>query len=359
MNILYGVPGEGMGHATRSKVIIDHLLEQNHDVRVVSSSRAFQFLNSSFPGKVIEIKGFHFAYKNAEVSKSGTFLLNLRSAAQNLHFNHGKKRLLEDSFHPELVISDFESFSYFYAKTHKLPVISIDNMQVMDRCQLNITISKEEKSNYRLAKNIVSAKVPGCNEYLISSFFDADIKKKNSAIVPPIIRAAIQTARTTKGNHVLMYQTSSSLKTVQETLLQLPNQEFRVYGMNREGREGNLLFKLFSEKGFIDDLAGAKAVIANGGFSFISEAVYLKKPIYSFPIHNQFEQWMNAAYIQKLGFGRHFDALSPDNLKAFLYDLPAFEKSLSAYSQNGNTLLFEKIDALLKVYAKKNPSQNS
>ena len=25
MQILYGVPGEGMGHATRSKVIIEHL----------------------------------------------------------------------------------------------------------------------------------------------------------------------------------------------------------------------------------------------------------------------------------------------------------------------------------------------
>lgn len=353
MNILYGVPGEGMGHATRSKVIIDHLIEQNHEVRVVSSARAFQFLNCSFPGKVIEIKGFHFAYKNAEVSKSGTFLLNLKSAAKNLHFNHGKKRLLEDSFHPELVISDFESFSYFYAKTHKLPIISIDNMQVMDRCHLNIGISKEEKSNYQLAKNIVSAKVPGCDEYLISSFFDADIKKKNTIIVPPIIREAIQNAKRTRGSHILMYQTSSSLKTVQETLSQLPDQEFRVYGMNREGKEDNIVFKLFSEKGFIEDLAAAKAVIANGGFSFISEAVYLKKPVYSFPIHNQFEQWMNAAYIQKLGFGRHFDVLSSDHLKAFLYDVPAFEKNLSAYSQNGNTLLFEKIDALLREYTKK------
>jgi hypothetical protein len=28
MKILYGVPGEGMGHATRSKVVIDYLFQK-------------------------------------------------------------------------------------------------------------------------------------------------------------------------------------------------------------------------------------------------------------------------------------------------------------------------------------------
>lgn len=351
MKILYGVPGEGMGHATRSKVIIDFLLKQNHDVCVVSSARAFQFLNKEFPDRVIEIKGFHFAYKNAEVSKTGTFLLNLKAAAKNLNYNLGKKRLLERSFTPDLVISDFESFSYFFAKLHKLPVISIDNMQVMDRCVLDIHIAKDEKNNYQLAKNIVNAKVPGCDHYLISSFFEAEIKKKNTEIVPPIIRQAIQNAMVARGKHIIMYQTSSSLKTVQECLSQLPDQEFIIYGMNKEARDSNVTYKLFSEKGFIEDLASAKAVIANGGFSFISEAVYLKKPIYSFPIQNQFEQWMNAAYIQKLGFGRHFSGLSADNLKSFIYDLERFEKQLSAYTQKGNEMLFAKLENLLLSYS--------
>ncbi len=344
MNILYGIPGEGMGHATRSKVVIDHLLEHGHNVIAVSSGRAFQFLDKNFPGRVIEIKGFHFAYKNAEVSKTATFLSNLKSAGKNLIHNTAKKLLIERSFTPNLVISDFESFSYFFAKTHRLPVISIDNMQVMDRCTLDVDIATEEKNNYRLAKNIVKAKVPGCDHYFISSFFEADIRKKNTSLVPPIIRSAIQQAKTSRGQHILMYQTSSSLKTVKESLQELPDQTFYVYGMNQDYADGNVIFKPFSEAGFINDLASAKAVIANGGFSFISEAVYLQKPIYSFPIRNQFEQWMNAAYIEKMGFGRHFKVLAPDHLKAFLYDLPKFEKQLASYHQNGNTLLFRALD---------------
>ncbi|MCG9880264.1 MAG: UDP-glucuronosyltransferase [Bacteroidia bacterium] len=351
MKILYGVPGEGMGHATRSKVIIQYLLEQNHDVRVVASDRAFTFLNAAFPGRVIEIKGFHFAYKNAKISKSGTFMLNLKSAGKNLVYNTIKKFEIDHTFKADLVISDFESFSYFYAQMHQLPIISIDNMQVMNRCNLAIEIAKDEQSNYKLAKQIVKAKVPGCQQYLISSFFEAEIIKKNTQLVPPIIREAILNAKPSIGNHILMYQTSSSLENVQETLAKLPQENFIVYGMNQNYTEGNVQFKPFSETEFIADFASAKAVIANGGFSFISEAVYLKKPIYSFPIDGQFEQYMNAAYIEKLGYGRHFKTLGSDQLKAFLYDLPNFTKQLSNYEQQGNQKLFATLNLLLKNLA--------
>ena len=44
MKILYGVPREGMGHATRSKSVIQHLIAQQHEVCIVSSDRAFIFL---------------------------------------------------------------------------------------------------------------------------------------------------------------------------------------------------------------------------------------------------------------------------------------------------------------------------
>ena len=349
MNILYGVPGEGMGHATRSKVVIDFLLKE-HNVQVVSSSRAYQFLKKSFPQNVHEIKGLHFAYKNAQVSKLGTFMLNLKSAPTNLIHNFSKYLFIDKNFKPDVVISDFESFTNFFAKQHRIALLSIDNMQVMDRCTLDIDIPKEERNNYKLAKAIVNAKVPGCRRYFVSSFFDAEVKKSNTMIVPPIIRDAIQRADTTNGNHVLVYQTSSSLAGIKDILQRVKDMTFYVYGFNKDERHENVIFKTFSEQGFVDDLASAAAVIANGGFSFISEAVYLKKPILSFPLKNQFEQFMNAAYIQKLGYGRHFDDLSADAVKAFLYDLDFFTANLSRYNQVGNNVLFSALTEELRKY---------
>jgi uncharacterized protein (TIGR00661 family) len=48
MNLLYGVVGEGMGHATRSRVVLDHLARAGHDIKVVVSGRAHAFLVKAF-----------------------------------------------------------------------------------------------------------------------------------------------------------------------------------------------------------------------------------------------------------------------------------------------------------------------
>ena len=71
----------------------------------------------------------------------------------------------------------------------------------------------------------------------------------------------------------------------------------------------NLTYKLFNENEFYNDLASAKAVICNGGFTFISEAISLKKPIYSVPAIGNFEQTLNGFYVQKLGYGEYLSLI--------------------------------------------------
>jgi len=342
------VPGEGLGHATRSKVVIGHLLEQGHQVCVVSSSRAYTMLAAAFPGRVHEIRGFHLAYKGLAVSKSRTATLTLRTAPQDLRINFAKYRELLCDFEPQLVISDFESFSYLFAKLHRLPVISIDNMQIINRAKLNVAVPKAERGNYNLAKSIVRAKLPRSRHYFVTTFFDLPLEKEDTTLVPPIIRPEILAATPSRGSHVLVYQSATTQQNLVPLLQQLPDQEFRVYGFNKEESHGNVQLKAFSEAGFIADLASAQAVVTNGGFSLISEAVYLHKPVCAIPIPAQFEQWLNAAEVEQMGFGRHFPAITADNLRAFLYSLRSFETALAGYQQQGNEALFEKLDAALR-----------
>ena len=105
--------------------------------------------------------------------------------------------------------------------------------------------------------------------------------------------------------------------------------------------------RAFSEAGFIADLASCRAVVTNGGFSLISEAVFLRKPICAIPIPAQFEQWLNAAEVEQMGYGRHFGAITSDNLRAFLYELARFETALAGYQQQGNEVLFAYLDEML------------
>jgi uncharacterized protein (TIGR00661 family) len=347
MKILYGLPSEGMGHATRSKVLIAHLLKQ-HDVQVVTSDRAFTFLSQHFPGRVHQIDGFHLAYQNAVVSIGKTILMTLKNAPKNLVRNYEKYSGFVKDFNPDIVISDFESFTHLYAKLHRKPLISIDNMQVIHRSQLDIAIPAEEKSNYLLAKQIIKAKVSGADHYLITTFFHPPLRKKNTSYIEPILREEIIQAKTSEKNHILVYQTSTSQSDLITQLHALPHEEFIVYGMNKDETHQNVILKKFSEQGFISDFASCKAVIANGGFSFISEAVYLQKPILSVPIQNQFEQFVNASYIEKLGYGRHFNSFTSDAIKAFLYDLKFFKTQLKSYQQKGNAKTYKAIDELLK-----------
>ena len=348
MNILYGVPGEGLGHATRSKVVIGHLLAQGHQVCVVSSSRAYQMLAAAFPGRVHEIRGFHLAYKGLAVSKLRTAALILRTAPEDLRINFARYRELLGDFEPELVISDFESFSYLLARLHRLPVVSIDNMQVISRMKLNVVVPKAERGNYSLARSIVRAKLPRSRHYFVTSFFDLPPAKPDTTLVPPIIRPEILATTRTPGRHVLVYQSATTQQNLVPLLQQLPDQEFRVYGFNKQESHGNVQLCAFSEAGFIADLASCRAVVTNGGFSLISEAVFLHKPICAIPIPAQFEQWLNAAEVEKMGYGRHFEAITADNLRAFFYGLPGFATALASYQQQGNEVLFALLDEALK-----------
>ena len=49
-----------------------------------------------------------------------------------------------------------------------------------------------------------------------------------------------------------------------------------------------------------------------------------------------------------MGYGRHFEALTADNLRAFLYGLPGFAAALATYRQQGNEVLFAHLDETLK-----------
>ncbi len=348
MKILYGLPSEGMGHATRSNVIISHLLK-NHDVRIATSDRAYAFMKERFPDRVYEIKGFHLAYRNGGVSKYSTASLLLKNGPKDLIANLHKYRLVHKEFKPDLVISDFDSFTFFFAKLNKIPLISIDNIQAVNRCKLDFPVPRSERNSYQIARNIIKAKVPNADHYLITSFFKAQIRKKNTSLIPPILREKILSVTGRSGEHVLVYQTSSSQNNMIPVLNQVPKTTFIVYGFNRSEIHANVILKKFSEDGFIEDLAAAKAVISNGGFSLLSEAVYLKKPICSVPVKGQFEQFVNAAYIEKCGYGRHLDDFSPDGIKAFLFDIDTFQDNINRYQQDGNQETFQKLDEVITM----------
>ena len=89
-------------------------------------------------------------------------------------------------------------------------------------------------------------------------------------------------------------------------------------------------------------------MIAGGGFTVMGEAVYLHKPMLAVPLSNQFEQVLNAKYLQYLGYGRYAEVVDdPDLVRSFLAAVPQCEEKLASYSQDRNRDLLGAIDEAL------------
>lgn len=344
MKILYGVTGEGMGHATRSHVILEHL-SKNHEVLIVASGKAYSFLKTIFPNNIIEIEGFSLEFENHELNVKKSIKSFIRKLPYKATINVRKFIHTSKKFSPDLIISDFESFSYLFGKLHDLPVISIDNMQIISRC--DITVPPEFKKDYLIAKTAVMGKLPHCFHYLIATFFPAQTTSSHSTLIPPILRNEILKAKPIVKDHVLVYLTTSSAPNLLSTLKNI-NEKFVIYGFNKNKTDDNLIFKEFSNQGFIDDLASSKAVVSTSGFSLMTEAIYLHKPFFALPIHGQFEQVLNGIYLKKLGYGDFKMEFKESDLKKFLSRLEIYQDKLDFYSQDGNKETLAALDELIK-----------
>lgn len=351
VRILYGVVGEGMGHATRSRVVIERLAGLGHTIKVVVSGRAHGFLVErlkAFPEVTFEqIEGLSLTYLGNAVDRSASIYNNLKHApvavARNIEVY---RQVAEAGFRPDLVVSDFESWAALYARRHRIPVISIDNMQIINRCRHKRSLLAGAGFDYRLTRLAVKAKIPGAAHYLVTTFFTPEVRKKYTTLVPPVLRPEILAAEREPGEHVLVYQTQTTQHQLVPTLKKL-GYRFRVYGLGREGVDGNVTYCAFSETRFVDDLRTARAVIAGGGFSLMSEAVSLRVPMLSSPVLGQFEQELNARYLAELGLGGFAPELDQDSIQSFLDQVDSCAARLEGRPRYDNSLLFSALDELL------------
>ncbi len=363
MRILYGVVGEGMGHAMRSRVILEHLVKEKHDVEIMASGRATDFLAKRFGVTTDEargsgesvgvnrIHGLHMIYEENRVRLGKTLFSNVLTGAAGVPKNIAAYFELISALKPEVVISDFESWTYLYAKTHRLPILSIDNMQIINRCLHDEGILEGHKTEFQLTRAFVKSKLPFCDEYFITTFFRPPVRKENTRLFPPILRPEIVSATPSRGDHVLVYQTAEGNEGLAD-VLKATGVECRVYGMRRgiehDEIDENLHYRPFSEEGFISDLASCRAVIAGGGFTLMGEAVYLRKPMLAVPLARQFEQVLNARYLEREGFGQGAERLDdPGVVKRFLDAVPSCEAKLASYKQDGNREIFAAVDTYL------------
>ena len=343
VKVLYGVNGEGMGHATRSHVVIDALLAADNDVRVMASGAAFKYLESRL-GHVNEIFGPSFAMDHGEIRRWASVTHTMEAARRELPGSVRRWMAAVRDWQPEVVVTDFEPLSGIYARSSHTPLVCVDNIHMVDRCRHDDDILAGAHEDYRLARIVTRNMVPTAGDYVITTFFKPPLLHGRTVLVPPIVRPAIVAAQPVRGEHLLVYSGGGDdlIEALRESGVPC-----RVYGM-RDGPEagttdGAIEYRLRSVDGFVDDLVSARGVVTGGGFSLLSEAVYLGKPVLSVPLHGQFEQLMNARYLDRAGFGLCAPTVDAQVLSSFLDELDKFHYRLEEYVQDGNVVAVDTI----------------
>jgi uncharacterized protein (TIGR00661 family) len=315
--IIYAVAGEGFGHASRAHLIGQRFLDAGHEVLFVASHRALAYLRQYYGPQVKEIFGLLFDYSKGYVDPLATVWKNLSHLGEAWRVNRELFEGVYQPFRPDLVVTDFEPFSAWWAWRRRVPFISVDNEHVLTMCRLE---HRPRDLLHRLnATLVVRGHYIGARAYVVTNFFRAPLKNAAAVLAPPIVRPAIARLTPSDAGHVTIYATTGTHEDQwRDVLGRFPQQRSHIYGFNKNAQWQNCLFKETSMEGFARDLAASRGVIASAGFSLISECLHLKKKMLLLPLPGQYEQLLNARYVEKLGLGTWSPRLDEPAVARFL-----------------------------------------
>ena len=344
--ILYSCCGEGQGHSSRVLTITRALTRLGHEVKILASHKAFKVLQTRLPD-VQQIPGFTFVYQNNRVELLASFWANLPLVRQRRRVIREIVKLIED-WQPHLAITDFEPFLPRAAELTGLRCISLDHQGVIPFARP--ALPWDQLASAQAARSVVWLTDYHTEAHFATSFYYPPLPPgTNVEFFPPILRQKVLDIAPRDDGHVVVYQTSSSFTRLPELLHQLPF-HFKVFAYEeRDGRDGNISYYPRADERFIEEVGGAAWVLTNGGYTLMSESLYLGKPVFSLPVAWQFEQWLNARYLDDLGYGLMCDDLQnfPVKIQEFLGRLSRYRENIARENFFGNERALARVLAFL------------
>lgn len=347
--IVYALSGQGRGHTSRVMAVSDELRERGHDIRFCCGGTAEEILRERGED-VLHVPALRQVMRGNAVRHGATIAENWRTV---LHAPAIIRRLADDfrAWNPDLLITDFEAFSPRAARQAGVPVLSFNHQQVVTEtryplpktCFLQATVT-------RTAVRCIAPSDPA--HVLLTSFFFPPLRQPDqTTLVPPIIRREVQALNPTKGEHVLVYYNQTEGADHVLDALAGTDASFVAYNFEPDtpARYPNVVFKQPSLTTFLDDLARSRAVLCTAGFTLISEALYLGKPLLVVPNRGIFEQTINALFLEREGLGEaiHDRPLVADDVRGFLDRLPTYRARLRGREACGNAAAVACIERLL------------
>jgi uncharacterized protein (TIGR00661 family) len=250
---------------------------------------------------------------------------------------------------PDLAITDFEPALPRAARRTGLPFLSLDHQHFLTTSDLS-SLPSSIGRQVALMAAVVHLYYRGQIETLVSSFYHPPLRRGCRGVrrLGVMLRPEILALEPERAGHLVAYfrrfATDQSLHALRAT-----GRKVHVYGLGDRPREGRLHFRAVSESAFLEDLAAADALVTTAGNQIVGEAMWLGKPVLAMPERNNYEQYVNAHYLQESGAGiwKEIHQLTAEQMIHFVDRLDRFRPSIDRNRLSGNSEVLSIIESHL------------
>jgi len=325
MNILYGIQGTGHGHISRAREIIP-VLSQKADVDVLLSG--YNCNMNLEDVDVIQKRGISLTYN------SGGSVSYLKTAfnLKPITFIRDIQNLNVEEY--DLIISDFEPVTAWASQQKNVYSVALSH-------QASFVSSKSPRPEKKsvIGEQILKHFAP-CSTPIGFHF-----QRYDTYILPPIIRRDVRSLSTQKGKHVTVYLPAFDHQFLLQKFLMIPQVEWHIFSPDCKNSYSalNVTINPVGNEPFLDSMKTSFGVITGAGFETCAEAMFLGKKLLAISISNQYEQYCNAAALEKMGVQtlRKIDKSFVSRLKKWINETPAVQLSEIADTSKLVDLLIE------------------
>jgi hypothetical protein len=305
--VLFLVNGLGLGNATRCHAIMQKLGEAGVDCSVATSGNGlWYFRQQQSVGEPVELNALHYGTAHARLSVVRTIL----SVPEYVAAIRGNAHIIETAMErlkPDAVVAD-STYLRRRGRTRHVPFFAVNNADVVHTLYRRYA---DRPNSIRLQFHVVEEldflyhrMVPDVS---LSPRLDptAEAPPAPYVRIGPIVRPACRPSLTAGPPKRILIMLSGSRFGSPVNLTRAPaNCRVDIVGrMAPDGPVPERCHYLGRVLNTPELAAEADLLVVNGGFSAVSEAFVMRKPLIVIPVPNHAEQWVNARTICELGVG--------------------------------------------------------
>jgi UDP:flavonoid glycosyltransferase YjiC (YdhE family) len=308
---LFIINGLGLGNSTRCYAIMEHLVREGYRIHVLTSGNGLKFFqDKSCLESLNSMESFYYSGKNGGVSGWST-LKSLKSLATIAKAKRRQLSSLLDQINPDVAVVDSE-YALGPLRRRGVPIVAINTSEMVVSQYLKAHDAPAsvrshfwlvEFADYLFHKHfcdLVLSPFPLRNQTRGKRFLRIGLIARK-AVLEHAKKITEHTFPSPRSIRTVVFMLSGSVHASKISFDRELPFRVEVVGLPGDSR-GNVVFH-GRQMNNVELLSRADALVINGGYSAVSEAFVLGKPVFVVPVSCHAEQFVNAALVRDLGLG--------------------------------------------------------